>query len=94
MILKNISVKTGSWTDKEGKERGRYVTIGHIHEGEHGHYITLESQYNLAAFPRKDGDMRVIANLYDPKPKEERQEAPKQPPKSPADDDFDSDIPF
>lgn len=66
-ILKNISVKTGSWTDKEGKERGRYVTIGHIHDGEHGQYITLESYMNLAAFPRKAGDSRVIANLYDPK---------------------------
>lgn len=88
-ILKNISVKTGSWTDKEGKERGRYVTIGHLHDGEHGQYITLESHMNLAAFPRKAGDSRVIANLYDPK-----QEEAKPPRKASHESSFDEEPPF
>lgn len=69
-ILKNISVKTGTWTDSEGKERGSYVVIGHLHEGQHGPYITLESHMNLAAFPRKPGDSRVVANMFDPKPRD------------------------
>ena len=69
-IKKEISVKTGSYVGNDGKERGRYVTIGHIHDGQHGEYVTLEAHINLAAFPRKEGDSRVIANLYDPKPRD------------------------
>lgn len=88
-ILKNLVVKNGSYTDRDGNEKGRYVTIGQVHKGEHGQYITLDAHINLAAFPRKEGDSRVMVNLYDPKGKDEtprRQEKPSE--------DFDSDIPF
>jgi len=53
MIKKRLVVKNGSYTNKDGQEKNSYVTIGHIHDGQYGEYITLESHINLAAFPRR-----------------------------------------
>lgn len=64
-ILKNIVVTNGTYTTRDGQEKKRYVTIGHVHEGQHGQYITLDAHVNLAGFERKQGDTRVFANLYD-----------------------------
>ena len=98
-ILADIVVKNGSYTDREGNEKKRYVNIGHLHEGQHGKYITLDAHVNLAGFERKDGDTRVFANLY--KKKDRQQEGGQQeggrrqaPAPEPSTGDFDDDIPF
>ena len=89
-ILKNVVITT-KYTDKNGAERKRYTIIGHMHNGQFGDYLTLNADVNLAAFPRKEGDMRITANLYDPKPRDG--EAPKK--AAPVEDDgFDQEIPF
>lgn len=72
-ILKNIVVTNGSYTDRDGNEKKRYVIIGQLHEGQHGEYLTLDAHVNLAGFERKEGDTRVFANLFDPKQKDSRQ---------------------
>ena len=90
-ILKNLSVVTGTWVNREGETKKTYRTIGHLHEGQHGNYITLESDANLAAYPRKEGDSRVVVNLYDPKPRDG--EAPKQS-AAKSEPEFEDDIPF
>lgn len=64
-ILKKLVVKTGSY-EKGGKTVGRYETVGHVHSGEHGDYITLKACINFAAFPRRDGDDRVMVSMFDP----------------------------
>jgi hypothetical protein len=91
-ILKNLAVVTGTWVNREGETKKTYRTIGHLHEGQHGNYITLDSDVNLAAYPRKEGDSRVMVNLYDPKPRDGARQA--DPPAQSAasfDDDY---IPF
>lgn len=91
MILKNLCVKNGSYTDRDGNEKGRWVTIGQIHEAKDGGtYITLDAHVNLAAFPRKDGDTRVMVSQFDPKG---REESPKSRREEPADFDDDK-LPF
>lgn len=69
-IKKNLVVVTGTWTNRDGETKKNYKTIGQLHEGSNGDYITLESDVNLAAYPRKEGDNRVMVSLYDPKPRE------------------------
>jgi len=66
-ILKNLVVKNGSYTTRDGQEKHRWLTIGQLHEGQHGQYVTLDAHINLAGLPRKDGDTRVMVNLYDPR---------------------------
>lgn len=73
-IVKKLVVKTGSY-ERNGKTVGRYETVGHIHEGEHGEYITIKASVNFAAFPRKEGDDRVSVNLFDPDDKSDRETA-------------------
>ena len=41
------------------------MKIGNITDGQYGEYINLESHINLAAFPRREGDSRVMVNAYD-----------------------------
>ena len=65
-ILKRLTVVSGTY-EKDGVTKKRYKTIGHVHKGKFGEYITLDASVNLAAFPRKDGDDRVMVNLYDEK---------------------------
>lgn len=92
MIKKNLVVKNGSYSTRDGQTKHRYLTIGQLHAGNDGNdYITLDSHINLAAIPRKDGDTRVMVSLYDPKPRDG--EAPKQS-AAVVDDGFGDDIPF
>jgi hypothetical protein len=89
-ILKNIVVTNGTYTTRDGQEKKRYVIIGQVHSGQHGDYVTLDAHVNLAGFERKEGDTRVFANLYDPKPREG--DRPRETPQQP---DFkDSDVPW
>jgi hypothetical protein len=88
-ILKNLVVKNGSY-EKNGETKHRWLTIGQLHEGGNGQYITLEAHVNLAAIPRKDADTRVMVSLFDPREDSGRPQraAPAQA------EDFDSDVPF
>lgn len=90
-ILKKLVAVNGEYTTRDGSVKKSRVTIGHLHSGQYGDYITLEAHVNLAAFPRKDGDTRVMVNLYD---NERRDEAPKAKPVDDSGDFEDSQIPF
>lgn len=92
-ILKELTIATGKYTDQTGAEKTRWKTIGHLHDGSKGQYITLDSLVNLAAVPRKDGDDRVYVNMFDPKPKDGQRPSKPAPKAAPADFD-DSDIGF
>ena len=90
MILKKLVVKNGSY-QKDGATKHRYLTIGHLHSGEHGEYITLESHINLAALPRRDGDTRVMVSLYD---EEDSNRSRRSPSKAEPENDLNDEIPF
>lgn len=95
-VLKKLVVKTGTY-EKDGETKNRYKTIGHVHSGQHGEYITLDASVNLAAFPRKSGDDRVMVSMWDEESKPERAKRGVREAKAaiPPDDDFgDRDIPF
>lgn len=103
-ILKKLVATTGKYTDGAGNEKRRYATVGHVHQGQHGKYITLDPGVSLAgiyaqqqaAGIAKPGDNRLYLNLYDPDNGRQGQGGqqaapPAQPPgQEPPDDD----IPF
>lgn len=94
-ILKNV-IFTRKYAKHDGSEGKEYITVGHVHSGQYGDYLTLYKHINLAAFESKPGDNRVTLNLYDPKPRDEkpaRETRGRQP--APADgDELNDEIPF
>jgi hypothetical protein len=102
MIVKNLVVTNGEYTTRDGETKRRYVTIGQLHEHDGRQYITLDAHVNLAGFPRKDGESRVFASLYDPRPSGQysqnvaprAEKGPSRGSSAPSDDSFYSDIPF
>lgn len=89
-----LAVKNGSYTAGDGSAKNRWVYIGHIHTGQNGHYMTLDPTINLAAFPRKEGDNRLMVSMFEPREKEGGAPKQSQRPAPPADPEFDDEIPF
>jgi hypothetical protein len=102
MIVKNLVVTNGEYTTRDGETKRRYVTIGQLHEHEGRQYITLDAYVSLAGFPRKEGESRVFANLYDPQPRGQEAQsaaprsemAPSRGGSTPSGEFQDDDIPF
>ena len=81
-----LAVKTGSYTDKNGAEKARWLNVGHLHTHEGRRYITLSRTFNPAGVPvRSEGDDRVFISCFEPK---ERDAAPKPKGGAPFDDDI------
>ncbi len=94
-IKMNLVVKNGSYTTSDGKEKHRYLTIGQLHDGQNGEYITLDAHINLAALPRKDGDTRVMVSLYEPREEGQKPARETRGPQPARRDDFpDDNLPF
>ena len=77
--IKDITVVTGSYTNKSGEEKKRYQNIGSVFEDNGNLKIKLD------VMPLPKGGWDGWAYLNDPKPKEQYQGLPK---------DDDGDIPF
>ena len=91
-IIKELCVVARKYTDKNGQEKSVWKNIGAIHTSTSGkEYMVLDPMVNLAAVPRKDGDDRVFVSMFEPKQKQNVQQAATQ---SNPMEDMDSDIPF
>jgi hypothetical protein len=88
----DLAVKTGSYTDRDGKQKNRYQNIGVIMQGDDGgHYALLDPLINLAAVPREAGKDRVMVSMFQPN-NDQQQQAPRQ--QRQAQPQPDEDIPF
>jgi hypothetical protein len=86
----DLAVKTGSYTDRDGKKKNRYQNIGVVMQGDDGFYALLDPLINLAAVPREDGKDRVMVSMFEPR---DEQPAPQQRQRQ-APAPVDEDIPF
>lgn len=106
-MSKRICAKIGSYTDRDGKEKGRYVDIGVIMQGERGEYVLLDPSVSLAgiyAIQSRQSDKtkdRIMASVFSDEPRQsggytDRKPAQQQAtmPATSKADDFDDDIPF
>jgi len=97
-IKKVLAVKNGSYTKGDGSTGNRWVYIGHVHAArDGGEYITLDAHINLAAFPRKEGDSRVMVSMFEPRDNNDKPAPQRQRPAAASavdDEGFDSEIPF
>ena len=83
-LMYEVTVRTGTYTDKEGKEKGRYERIGSVIDTKNGAMLKLDS------IPIVENGWSGWAYMNTPKPRDDV--APKQ-----QRDEFnqkDQDIPF
>lgn len=96
--IKDLAVKTGSYQDRDGKEKGRYENVGGLFKSDDGSvFVMLKRTFNPAGVPDlsgKGGDSIVIGafDLKDQQPAQTQQAAPQRQP-APAEMD-DLDVPF
>jgi len=72
--LKDIVVKTGTYTDSNGLNKNRYKTVGVLLEGEYGPYIMLDRTFNPAGVPSNDSNDRIILSLFAPRDQQSDQQ--------------------
>ena len=64
----DLAVKTGSYTDSNGKEKGRYQNVGSVLEKDDGgKFIILERWFNPAGVVNPENKGSVILSMFEPK---------------------------
>ena len=92
--IKDLAVKTGSYTDRNGQEKGRYENVGSILQMDDGSkMLLLRRSFNPAGVPFKEGSDQIIISMFDPKERDGGNSGPKSTPATAA-VDFADDIPF
>lgn len=93
--LYDLAVKTGSYTDSQGNDKGRYENIGAMLEGDKGPFLMLKRTFNPAGV-NSDRES-ILVSMFEPKGREDRRddrdEPPRQQRRAPA-NDMDDEIPF
>lgn len=69
---------TRTFTGKDGQERKEYILVGYLFEKDGRQSILLKNYINPAALANEKGE--VWLNVYEPKPKEERDQKVKRAP--------------
>lgn len=76
--IKDLAVKTGSYTDRDGREKSRYENVGSLMQMDDGsQFILLKRTFNPAGVPVQDGKDQIIVSVFDLRD-DSRQDAPAQ----------------
>jgi hypothetical protein len=91
----DLAVKTGTYTDKNGEKRNRYLNVGKVFRNDDGgEFIAINRTFNPAGVPNPDGKEMVVISKFEIKDQNAAPApAPKPQPKPAAEGD-DGDIPF
>ena len=67
--IKDLVVKTGSYTKNDGTEAAIWLKIGTLFEGDKGQFILLDKTFNPAGVTDGGGKVRtnIMVSLFDPK---------------------------
>lgn len=66
--LYDLAVKTGSYTDRSGQEKGRWKNIGSVLQmDDGGKMILIDRSFNPAGVPFKDGSDQIAVSMFPPK---------------------------
>ena len=93
--IRDLAVKTGSYTDRDGNTKGRYKNVGSLMESDDGSkFILLDTTFNPAGVPNPDNRDNVLISIFELKDGDgQRQSAPAQR-QSPAPTVDEDSIPF
>jgi hypothetical protein len=75
--IKDLAVKTGSYTDRNGETKNRYDNVGSILEmDDGGKMMLLKRSFNPAGVPHKEGSDQIIISVFDAKERDGTGNAP------------------
>ena len=104
--IRDLAVKTGSYTDRDGNTKGRYKNVGSLMESDDGSkFILLDTTFNPAGVPNPDNRDNVLISIFELKDNDGGQrsgggatprnnEGPRQAAQTRQSDVADDDIPF
>lgn len=72
MSYKDLVVKTGSYTDRDGNEKARFENIGRLMEGKDGLYLLLKRTFNPAGVSVEPGRDSIIVSVFEPREQGQR----------------------
>lgn len=75
----DLCVKTGSYTDRDGNEKGRWENVGALMEGENGPFLMLKATFNPAGIEREPGRDSILISCFEPQQDGQREEPQRQP---------------
>jgi hypothetical protein len=78
----DAAVKTGSYTDAQGNQKGRYENIGTVMMGDDGPYLILKRTFNPAGVPNPENRDSIIVSFFTPQDKQQGGQAPAQAPRA------------
>ena len=88
-VKDDLAVKTGSYTNAQGEEKGRYENIGKVIQNDNGFYMLLKRTFNAAGVPNPEDRDMVMVSMFEPREKPTTQAAPQS-----GGGSFDDQIPF
>ena len=66
--LYELAVRSGSYTDKEGKEKNTWLNVGSIWENnDNNQFMLLRATFNPAAIERKNGSDSITVAMFEPR---------------------------
>jgi hypothetical protein len=61
----NCAVKVGSYTDKDGKQKNKYVNVGSVFKDDNGHpFMLMDRTFNPAGCPNPDNRDSVLISFF------------------------------
>jgi hypothetical protein len=73
----DLAVKTGTYTDRNGAEKGRWMNVGSVLEtNDGGKVILLNRTFNPAGVPNPENRDTVMLSMFEPK--SDQQQAPSE----------------
>ena len=64
--IRDLAVKTGSYTDRDGNTKGRYKNVGSLMESDDGSkFILLDTTFNPAGVPNPDNRDNVLISIFE-----------------------------
>jgi len=93
--IRDLAVKTGTYTDGQGQEKGRWMPVGALMKGDDGNeFLLLNRTFNPAGVPQTDGRESVIVSAFPVRDQQGGGQSQPSQPAHPASGDDSSEVPF
>ena len=77
--LYDLAVKTGSYSSKDGNEKGIWLNVGSIWEGnDETQFMLLRAAFNPAAIERKNGSDCISIAMFEPREEQRNGDSKKE----------------